>query len=69
MGACPPGVKSQKLMTSHGYCITKKAPARMSLLVHNFFANNNTVIMPQPPYSPEYCNDPLKDGDLQRLKR
>ena len=26
-------------------------PAYTSLLVHNFLANNNTVIMPQPPYS------------------
>ena len=27
------------------------APAHSSLLVHNFFIKNNTVIMPQPPYS------------------
>ena len=28
------------------------APAHSSLLVRNFLAKNNTVIMPQPPYSP-----------------
>ena len=29
------------------------APAHSSLLVLNFLAKNNTVIMPQPPYSPD----------------
>ena len=29
------------------------APAHSSLLVRNFLAINNTVIMPQPPYSPD----------------
>ena len=29
------------------------APAHSSLLVRNFLAKNNTVIMPQPPYSPD----------------
>ena len=29
------------------------SPAHTSLLVRNFLANNNTVIMPQPPYSPD----------------
>ena len=31
------------------------APAHMSLLVRNFLVNNNTVIMPQPSYSPDFC--------------
>ena len=29
------------------------APALSSLLVRNFLDKNNTVIMPQPPYSPD----------------
>lgn len=29
------------------------APAHTSLLVRDFLAKNNTVIMPQPPYSPD----------------
>ena len=29
------------------------APAHSSLLVRNFLSKNNTVIMPQPPYSPD----------------
>ncbi|CAI6376783.1 unnamed protein product [Macrosiphum euphorbiae] len=29
------------------------APAHSSLLVRNFLAKNNTVVMPQPPYSPD----------------
>ena len=29
------------------------APAHSSLLVRNFLAKNNTVIIPQPPYSPD----------------
>ena len=34
------------------------APAHASLLVHEFLAKNNTVTMPQPPYSPDMapCN-------------
>ena len=43
------------------------APAHSSLLVHNFFAKNNTVIMLQPPYSPDLA---LCDFFLfPRLKR
>jgi len=29
------------------------APAHSSLLVRDYLAKNNTVIMPQPPYSPD----------------
>ncbi|UYV65616.1 hypothetical protein LAZ67_3004868 [Cordylochernes scorpioides] len=29
------------------------APAHTSLLVHDFLAKNNTLMMPQPPYSPD----------------
>ena len=34
------------------------SPAYMSFLVLNVLANNNTAIMPQPPYSPDLvsCN-------------
>ena len=37
------------------------APAHSLLLVRNFLAKNNTVIMPQPPYSPDLapCDFPI----------
>jgi hypothetical protein len=28
------------------------APAHASLLIRNFLANTNTIVLPQPPYSP-----------------
>ncbi|UYV76531.1 hypothetical protein LAZ67_14001018 [Cordylochernes scorpioides] len=43
------------------------APAHTSLLVRDFLAKNNTLMMPQPPYSPE-----LAPGDFflfPKLKR
>ena len=37
------------------------APAHTSLLVREFLAKNNTVTMPQPPYSPDMapCDFPI----------
>ena len=43
------------------------APAHSSLLVRNFLAKNNTVIMPQPPYSPDLA--PSDFFLFPRLKR
>ena len=43
------------------------APAHSSLLVRNFLAKNNTVIMPQPPYSPDLV--PCDFLLFPRLKR
>ena len=43
------------------------APAHSSLLVRNFLAKNNTVIMPQPPYSPDLA--PCDFFLFPRLKR
>ena len=43
------------------------APAHSSLLVRNFLAKNNTVIMPQPPYSLDYA--PVTFSCSQKLKR
>ncbi|KAG5342061.1 GVQW3 protein, partial [Acromyrmex charruanus] len=33
--------------------IARNAPAHTSLLVREFLAKNNTLMMPQPPYSPD----------------
>ena len=59
--------------------ITEFWPAHSSLLVRNFLAKNNTVIMPQPPHSPDLApcdfscsqdwRDPWLDGVLPRLRR
>ena len=43
------------------------APAHSSLLVRTFLAKNNTVIMPQPPYSPDLA--PCEFFLFPRLKR
>ena len=43
------------------------APAHSSLLVRNFLPKNNTVIMPQPPYSPGLA--PCDFFLFARLKR
>ena len=43
------------------------APAHSSLLVRNFLTKNNTVIMPQPPYSPDLA--PCDFFLFPRLKR
>ena len=43
------------------------ASAHSSLLVRNFLAKNNTVIMPQPPYLPDL--DPCDFFLFPRLKR
>ena len=43
------------------------APAHSSLLVRNFLAKNNTLIMPQPPYSPDLA--PCDFFLFPRLKR
>ena len=40
--------KNKSWLLHHGI-----VPAHMSLLVHHVLANNNTIIMPQPPYSPD----------------
>ncbi|CAD7002724.1 unnamed protein product [Ceratitis capitata] len=32
------------------------APAHTSLLVRDFLAKNNTIMMPQPPYSPDLAS-------------
>jgi ribosomal protein S25 len=32
------------------------APAHISLLVRDFLAKNNTLMIPQPPYSPEFID-------------
>ena len=42
-------------------------PAHSSLLVRNVLAKNNTVIMPQPPYSPDLA--PCDFSLFPRLKR
>ena len=39
--------------TIHGFCTTIMQPAHTSLLVREFVAKNNTVTMPQLPYSPD----------------
>jgi hypothetical protein len=41
----------------------------MSLLVCNFFANNNTVIMHQSPYSPDLDLPPVTFILFPKLKR
>ena len=43
------------------------APAHSSLFVLNFLAKNNTIIMPQPPYSPDLA--PCDFFLFPRLKR
>ena len=43
------------------------APAHSSLLVRNFLVKNNTIIMPQPPYSPDLA--PCDFFLFPRLKR
>ena len=43
------------------------APAHSSLLVRNFLAKNNTLIMPQPPYSRDLA--PYDFFLFPRLKR
>ena len=43
------------------------APASSSVLVRNFLAKNNTVIMPQPPYLPDSA--PCDFFQFLRLKR
>ena len=53
--------------TIHGFCITITQPAHSSLLVRNFLAKNNTVIMPQPPYSSDLA--PCDFFLFPRLKR
>jgi len=45
------------------------APAHTSLLVRNFLAKNNTIIMPQPPYSPDLLKTPSKGRGFPRLSR
>ena len=39
-----------------------KAPAHTPLLMHEFLAKNKTVIMPQPPYSPDLTLPKTKDA-------
>ena len=43
------------------------APAHTSLLVREFLAKNNTVTMPQPPYSPDM--GPCDFFLFQKIKR
>ena len=43
------------------------APAHTSLLVREFLAKNNTVTVPQPPYSPDMA--PCDFFLLQKIKR
>ena len=45
----------------------QNAPAHSALLVRNFLAKNNTVIMPQPPYLPDLA--PCDFFLFPRLKR
>lgn len=47
------------------------APAHTSLLVREFLAKNNTVMMPQPPYSPDMasCNFFLFPKIKKTMKR
>ena len=43
-------------------------PAHTSLLVRNFLANNNMVIMPQPPYLPDFASCVLFPKQKRSLK-
>ena len=43
--------------TNHGFCtIITQQLAHTSMLVHEFLSKNKTVIMSQPPYSPELAS-------------
>ena len=43
--------KNQSLLLQHN-----NMPAHTSLLIHNFLVNYNTILMPQPPYSPDLAH-------------
>ncbi|UYV83552.1 K02A2.6-like [Cordylochernes scorpioides] len=43
------------------------APAHTSLLVRDFLAKNNTLMMPQPPYSPDLAPCSLRSEILSRI--
>ena len=59
--------KRPKLWKNNSWLLHQdNASAHSSLLVRNFLAKNNTVIMPQPPYSPNL--DPCDFFLFPRLK-
>ena len=60
--------KRLELWTNNSWLLHHdNAPAHLALLVRNFLVKNNTVIMPQPPYSPDLA--PCDFFLFPRLKR